>query len=211
MSTSNAHNQHHDQRLDRGLRAIGEHLPEPSPSPDVCARLTRMVEGGQEPAPISKEAPASWGGRLHRVVGALAAVVVLAGLVWMVLTPQAPEPREIDGAGTGASMKLVSFHHDKCPVAREMDPRFKELAGRCRSRELTVQRVDMTAWAPGEARERLESLGLGSVLTECQMPMLTGVVMVVDEAGCVIAQARGGEPLDQVERALGDDVPESSP
>ncbi len=206
-------NDAHDARLDRGLRAIGEHLPEPAPSPDTCARLTRMIDGAPEPAAAGAEHRQGWGGRLHRAVGALAAIIVLGGLVWVVLAPQkaANDPNEPATVNASGAITLVNFHHDACPVSKQMDPRFQELAGRCRSPKLSIQRVDMTAWAPGEEREQISELGLGGVLTSCQMPMLTGVVMVVDDEGRVLAQARGGEPLDQIERVIYSPRPSPSP
>ncbi|MFI4897572.1 MAG: hypothetical protein ACIARR_07085 [Phycisphaerales bacterium JB059] len=197
----------HDDALDRGLRAIGEHLPEPAPRPDLCARLTRLIDGAQTDDAPEHPTPGPFTRRLHRFVGALAAMIVVGGLAWGVISsrPQAPSPSE-DGRAEG-ELTLISFYHDRCPVAREMEPRFKELAGRCRSRKLTVRRVDMTDWAPGHEDEQLRSLGLGCVLRSCQMPVLTGAVMVVDEEGEILAQARGDEPLDQVERALTDQPP----
>ena len=198
-----------DDAMDRGLRAIGEHLPEPAPRPDLCAKLTRMIDGAQVADAPERAAPGVFTRRLHRFVGAVAAMIVVGGLAWAVVSsrPQAPTPPGGEGAAADGALTLISFYHDRCPVAREMEPRFKELAGRCRTGKLSVQRVDMTDWAPGDESERLKSLGLGCVLNTCQMPVLTGAVMVVDEEGQILAQARGNEPLDQVERALADQAP----
>lgn len=203
-------NDAHDQSLDRGLRAIGEHLPEPAPSPDTCARLTRLIEGADEPGAPSVQTTGVWGRRLHRAVGALAALIVLSGMVWFVVAPQRQSGQPTDPPGeVAAARTLVNFTHQKCKVSKQMEDRFDELAGQCRKPGLTVKKVDMTGWAPGEEQDEINRLGLGCVLSECQMPMLSGMTLVFDDEGQVIAQARGDEPLDQVQRAIGDAPPPS--
>jgi hypothetical protein len=197
----------HDDAMDRGLRAIGEHLPEPTPRPDVCARLTHLIDGARTSDTPEHPTPGPFTRRLQRVVGSLAAMIVVGGLAWAVLSSRPHSPSPAEEVHAEGELTLISFYHERCPVAREMEPRFQELAGRCRSRKLAVRRVDMTDWAPGHEDEQLRSLGLGCVLRSCQMPVLTGAVLVVDEEGQILAQARGSEPLDQVERALTDQSP----
>jgi len=198
----NMHDQQ-DESLDRGLRAIGEHLPEPAPSPDTCARLTRLITGGQEPAVVCPAAHRGWGGRLRQLVGGVAALLVLGGLVWMVLAPQpsSPEGDPIRTLEGGAGKTLVSFHHDQCSVAKQMAPRVEAIANRCNS-ALKVDRVDMTEWGPGEAPDRLRELGFDCVLRGCQMPTLSGLVVLLDEDRNILARCRGDEPLDEIITAL---------
>lgn len=196
-----------DQRLDRGLRAIGEHLPEPAPSPDTCARLTRLIEGADVPDAPAPELTSRWGQRAHRAMGLIAAAMVLAGMAWLVVsTPRVGSDPSLNtgDASAGAARTLVNFTHRKCEVSKRMEPRFRALAGQCRKAGVSVKQVDMTAWAPGQEREEIQKLGLGCVLSECQMPMLSGMTLVFDDEGHILAQARGDEPLDEVQRALGD-------
>jgi len=201
------HNASQPDALDRGLRAVGEHLPEPTLRPDLAARLTRLVDGVREPE--RDDAPVPFVVHARRWSGALAAVLVLAALAGVLLNQRAataPNGPADPAPSATAPTALVSFEYQGCRQTDAMAPKFESLCCESLKGCAVISTISLNDKSPREIYDAIKALGIEPEFCSggtFDVNRLSGVVVAYEPgSGRVLARAQGDEPIDPILKAI---------